>query len=193
MFLVKCRLLPENTVVQSIGSKNMLIRRGRQILAALLISLLLLTTTTACATKAPGRFDQVQQESTRQRSGQAVANDATQGSEFNKFFPSPTDEYQRVYTQEKKGFAQAKLKKDGKDVALLSISDTSSIPGSAAKYSNSDQKIAGYPALITGNTQTSVLVDKYQVKVISRDPSFTATDRQDWIEKFNLRGLAQIN
>ncbi len=39
----------------------MLIRRGRQILAALLISLLLLTTTTACATKAPGRFDQVQQ------------------------------------------------------------------------------------------------------------------------------------
>ena len=171
----------------------MVIRRARQILAAVLISLLLLTTTTACATKAPSRFDQVQQESSRQKSGQAVAKDATQGSEFNKFFPSATGEYQRVYTQEKKGFAQAKLKKDGKDVALLSISDTSSIPGSAAKYSNSEQNIAGYPAVLTGNTQTSVLVgNQYQVKVISRDPSFTASDREDWIEKFNLRGLTQL-
>ena len=172
----------------------MVIRRARQILAALLISLLLLTTTTACATKAPGRFDQVQQESTRQKSGQAVVKDATQGSEFNKFFPSPTGEYQRVYTQEKKGFAQAKLKKDGKDVALLSISDTSSIPGAAAKYSNSDKTIIGYPAVLTGNTRTSILVNnKYQVTVTSRDPSFTVSDREDWIERFNLRGLAQLN
>lgn len=172
----------------------MVIRRGRQILAAVLISLLLLTTTTACATKAPGRFDQVQQESSRQRSGQAVVKDATQGSEFNKFFPRAADGYQRVYTQEKKGFAQAKLKKDGKDIALLSISDTSSIPGSAAKYSSSDKKIVGYPAVLSGNTKTSILVDnKYQVTVISRDPSFSPGDREDWIEKFNLRGLAQLN
>ena len=170
----------------------MLIRRGRQILAAILISLLLLTTTTACATKAPGRFDQAQQES--QRSGQAVVKDATQGSEFNKFFPGAADGYQRVYTQEKKGFAQAKLKKDGKDMALLSISDTSSIAGSAAKYANSDKKIIGYPAVLTGNSKTSILVgNKYQVAVISKDPSFTASDREDWIERFNLRGLAQLN
>ncbi|MDJ0774859.1 MAG: hypothetical protein QNJ49_15765 [Mastigocoleus sp. MO_167.B18] len=172
----------------------MLIRRGRQILAAILISLLLLTTTTACATKAPGRFDQVQQESSRQRSGQAVVKDATQGSEFNKFFPRAADGYQRVYTQEKKGFAQAKLKKDGKDMALLSISDTSSIAGSATKYANSDKKIVGYPAVLTGNSKTSILVgNKYQVAVISKNPSFTASDREDWIERFNLRGLAQLN
>ncbi|KST68020.1 hypothetical protein [Mastigocoleus testarum] len=172
----------------------MLVKRGKQILAALLISLLLLTTTTACATKAPGRFDQVQQESSRQRSGQAVARDATQGSEFNKFFPKAADGYQRVYTQEKKGFAQAKLKRDGKDVALLSISDTSSNPAAATKYSNSDKTIIGYPAVLTGNTRTSILVDnRYQVAVISRDPSFTASDREDWIERFNLRGLAQLN
>lgn len=173
----------------------MVIRRGRQILAAILISLFLLTTTTACATtQAPGRFDQVQQESTRQKSGQAVAKDATQGSEFNKFFPSATGEYQRVYTQEKKGFAQAKLKKDGKDMALLSISDTSSNPAAAAKYSDSDKTIIGYPAVQTGKTRTSILVDnKYQVTVTSRDPSFTASDREEWIERFNLRGLAQLN
>lgn len=58
--------------------------RVRRVLVALLLCLLLFTT--GCATKAPGRFDQVQQESSKQKSGQAVAKEATQGSEFNKFF-----------------------------------------------------------------------------------------------------------
>ncbi|BAT56137.1 hypothetical protein NOS3756_51390 [Nostoc sp. NIES-3756] len=164
--------------------------RARRILAAVLLSVLLLTT--ACTPKAPGRFDQVQQESTRQKSGQAVTKTATQGSEFNKFFPSEEAGYQRVYTQEKKGFAEAKLKKDGKDLALLSISDTSSLPTAAAKFSNSTKKIGGYPAVEVGNTQTAVLVGKYQVKVLSRSPSFTASDRADWLEKFNLNGLAKL-
>jgi hypothetical protein len=164
--------------------------RARRILAAVLLSVLLLTT--ACTPKAPGRFDQVQQESTRQKSGQAVTKTATQGSEFNKFFPSEEAGYQRVYTQEKKGFAEAKLKKDGKDLALLSISDTSSLPTAAAKFSNSTKKIGGYPAVEVGNTQTAVLVGKYQVKVLSRSPSFTASDRADWLEKFNLDGLAKL-
>lgn len=164
--------------------------RARRILAAVLLSVLLLTT--ACTPKAPGRFDQAQQESSRQKSGQAVAKNATQGSEFNKFFPSEENDYQRVYTQEKKGFAEAKLKKAGKDVAMLSISDTTSTPGAAAKFSNSTKTIAGYPAVEVGNTQTAVLVGKYQVKVLSRSPSFTASDRADWIEKFNLDGLAKL-
>ncbi|MFN9403286.1 MAG: hypothetical protein ACK57T_26680, partial [Dolichospermum sp.] len=59
---------------------------GRRILAALLLSFVLLTT--ACSPKPPSRFDQVQQESTRQKSGQAVVKDATQGSKLNQFFPS---------------------------------------------------------------------------------------------------------
>ncbi|MEJ1931137.1 hypothetical protein WDZ92_12860 [Nostoc sp. NIES-2111] len=164
--------------------------RARRILAAVLLSVLLLTT--ACTPKAPGRFDQVQQESTRQKSGQAVTKTATQGSEFNKFFPSEEAGYQRVYTQEKKGFAEAKLKKGGKDLALLSISDTSSLPTAAAKFSNSTKKIGGYPAVEVGNTQTAVLVGKYQVKVLSRSPSFTASDRANWLGKFNLNGLAKL-
>jgi hypothetical protein len=163
----------------------------RRILAAVLLSVLLLTT--ACTPKAPGRFDQVQQESSRQKSGQAVVKTATQGSEFNKFFPKEEAGYQRVYTQEKKGFAEAKLKKDGKDLALLSISDTSNLPTAAAKFANSTKKIGGYPAVEVGNTQTAVLVGKYQVKVLSRSPSFTASDRADWLEKFNLDGLAKLN
>ena len=169
----------------------MIFRNTRRILATLLLSMLLLVT--ACATQAPSRFDQVQQESSQQRSGQAVAKDATQGSSFNKFFPSASNGFERVYTQEKKGFAEAKLKKSGKDVAMLSISDTSSTPSAAAKYQNTTKKIGGYPAVEIGNTQTGVLVsDRYQVKVISRDPSFTVSDREAWVEKFNLNGLAQL-
>jgi len=168
----------------------MFANRGRRVLAALLLSVALLTT--ACSTKAPSRFDQVQQESSQQRSGQAVVKNATQGSELNKFFPSSGDGYDRVYTQEKKGFSGANLKKAGKVVAQLAISDTSSIPGASAKFANSTEKIGGYPAVKVGNTQTSVLVNKYQVKVISKDPSFTASDRATWIEKFNLSGLANL-
>ncbi|MEB3218803.1 MAG: hypothetical protein VKN72_21555 [Nostocales cyanobacterium 94392] len=165
--------------------------RVYKILAALLLSIVLLTT--ACAQQAPGRFDQVQQESSQQKKGQAVAKDATQGSEFNKFFPQASDGYQRVFTQEKKGFAEAKLKQDGKDVAVMAISDTISLPSAAAKFSNSTRKISGYPALEVGNTQTAILVsDRYQVKVLSRSPSFTATDRETWIKKFNLSGLSRL-
>ncbi|ALF51889.1 hypothetical protein ACX27_01960 [Nostoc piscinale CENA21] len=164
--------------------------RSRKIVAALLISVLLLTT--ACSPKTPGRFDQAQQESTKQKSGQAVAKTATQGSEFNKFFPKSGGGYESAFAQEKKGFAEAKLKKGGKEVALLSISDTSSTPEAAAKFSKSTKKIAGYPAVEQGKTATAVLVGKYQVKVLSKATTFTASDRADWISKFNLNGLAKL-
>ncbi len=84
------------------------------------------------------------------------------------------------------------MKKDGKDLAMLSISDTTSTPDAAAKFSKSTKKIGGYPAVEVGKTQTAVLVGKYQVKVLSRSPSFTASDRANWIEKFNLNGLAKL-
>ncbi|MEH2410053.1 hypothetical protein [Nostoc sp.] len=168
----------------------MILHRGRRVIAALLLSMVLLTT--ACTPKTPGRFDQAQKESTQQKRGQAVTKTATQGSEFNKLFPDAGDGYQRVYTQEKKGFAEAKLKKGGKEVALLSISDTTSTPSTAAKFSKSTKKIGGYPAVEVGNTQTAILVGKYQVKALSRDPSFKASDRADWLEKFNLSRLASL-
>ncbi|MEH2049349.1 hypothetical protein [Nostoc sp.] len=168
----------------------MILHRGRRVVAALLLSVMILTT--ACTPKTPGRFDQVQKESTQQKKGLAVAKNATQGSEFNKFFPDAGDGYQRVYTQEKKGFSEAKLKKGGKELALLSISDTTSTPSAAAKFSKSTKKIGGYPAIEVGKTQTAILVGKYQVKALSRDSSFKASDRADWLEKFNLNGLAKL-
>lgn len=164
--------------------------RLRKILAPLLLSVLLLVT--ACAPEAPSRFDQAQQESTQQKSGQAVSKDATQGAQFNKFFPPAGGGYERVYTQEKKGFASAKLKKDGKEVAMLSINDISSTPNVAAKYQGSTKQIAGYPAKETGKATAILVGDRYQVKVQSRDESFSASDREAWLQKFNLRGIAQL-
>ena len=172
----------------------MIFPRARRVLAALLLCLLIFTT--ACTPKTPGRFDQAQQQSTQQRSGQAIAKDATQGSEFNKFFPKAGDGYERVYTQEKKGFSEAKLKKEGKDLAVISISDTQGVKGTsnpADKFKTSTLTIAGYPAVTQGSTGTAILVgDRYQVKVQSRNPSFTASDREAWIQKFNLDGLSRL-
>jgi hypothetical protein len=62
----------------------MIVSRLHKILAPLLLSLLLLVT--SCASKPPSRFDQAQQTSSQQKSGQAVVKDATQGANFNKFF-----------------------------------------------------------------------------------------------------------
>ncbi len=156
-------------------------------------SLVMLLLITGCTQAPPSPFDQAQQESTQRDATPAVVSDATQGSEFNKFFPSSEPGFERVYTQEKKGFAEAKLIENGKDVAMLAISDTASVPAAAAKFASSTSEIAGYPALEIGSTQTAVLVaDRYQVKVLSRDPEFTAADRQAWIAKFNLDGLAQL-
>lgn len=169
----------------------MIMPRLRKILAPLLLCVLLLIT--SCAQQPPSRFEQAQQESSQQKSGQAVAKDATQGAQFNKFFPTGGSGYERVYTQEKKGFAEAKLKKAGKDVAMLSISDTTSNPTARDKFQSSTKTIAGYPAVEQGSTATAVLVNnRYQLKVQSRDPSFTAKEREAWIQKFDLSGLAVL-
>jgi hypothetical protein len=146
-----------------------------------------------CQAKGPSQFDQVQKDSTAKGAAPAVAKDATKGGEFNKFFPKPQEGYERVYTQEKKGFAEAKLKKDGKELAMLAVSDTKSLPSAAAKFQSAKSSISGYPSVDLGTTQTSVLVaDRYQVKVISKAPDFDKADRTDWIQKFDLTGLAKL-
>ncbi len=167
----------------------------RKIFAAVVLSVLLpvMLLVTGCTPKTPSPYAQVQQETTQRGAQPAVAKNAEQGSSFNKFFPGATAGYDRVFTQEKKGFAEAKLKKDGKDMAMLSISDTLSLPDAAKKFATSTTKVAGYPAVELGMTQSAVLVkDRYQVKVQTRDPGFTKSDRQTWLQRFDLSGLAKV-
>lgn len=157
-----------------------------------LLPLFLIISISACSPKPPSRFDQAQQTST-QRGASAVVKESTKGGEFNKFFPQPGEGYDRVYTQEKTGFAEAKLKKDGKDLAMLAISDVLNNSKATAKFQTSTTKIAGFPAVQQGTMATAVLVsDRYQVKVLSRSPAFTEDDRMVWLEKFDLQGLARL-
>ncbi|MFM8307720.1 MAG: hypothetical protein ACKN87_11865 [Microcystis aeruginosa] len=163
-------------------------RFGKILIAGVLATLLLVT---SCA-KAPSQFDQAQQESTA-RGAAAVVKESTSGGSFNRFFPPSGGGYERVYTQEKKGFAEAKLKQDGKVVAMLAISDISNNPAAANKFQNSQTTIKGFPSVEQGATASAVLVNnRYQVKVLSRDADFDASDRQAWLAKFDLDGLAKL-
>ena len=86
------------------------------------------------------------------------------------------------------------MKKDGKEVAVLSVSDTLNAPNAVNKFKQSTENINGYPAVNQGKTGTAVLVgDRFQVKVLSRDNSFTEEDRKAWLSKFDLRGLSKLN
>ncbi|MGJ3249720.1 MAG: hypothetical protein ACFE0J_01110 [Elainellaceae cyanobacterium] len=164
----------------------------RKVFASVCLSLMLLLT--ACsAPSAPSYYDQVQEETTGAKATQAVSQDAVQGSNFNQLFPESTDEYEVVPAQEKRGFAEYKLNRDGSTVAMLSVNDTVSNPDAAVKYATTTRQVGGYPAVDIGNTQTAILVaGRFQVKVQSRDESFTQGDREAWIEKFDLAGLAQV-
>jgi len=153
-----------------------------------MLALLLLVS--ACGKTEPTRWDNAQKESTTQPRNDAVKKQ-TKGGEFNQFFPRVSGDYNLVYSQEKKGFAQAKLKQGGQDVATLSISDTLDTPNTAKSYENSSKQIGGYPAKETGRSMTSVLVGgRYQVKV--RSNSLSPGDREKWITEFNLSGLSRV-
>jgi hypothetical protein len=167
----------------------MLLQIRKSLLVFLSVALLLLT---SCASAPPSRYQAVQQESS-QKGATAVVRQSQSGGSFNRFFPPEQDGYKRIYTQEKKGFAEAKLIKGGKDLAVLAISDTLNTPTAKVKFANSTEKIAGYPAVQQGATATALLVgDRFQVKVLSRDSSFTSADRASWLERFKLNELAKL-
>ncbi len=102
----------------------MIYTRWLRIITPVFLSLLLFIT--ACASKPSSRYSQVQEETTQRGAPAAVAKTAEQGSTFNQFFPGSTRSYNLVPAQEKKGFAEYKVNKDGKNVAMLSISDVTS-------------------------------------------------------------------
>jgi len=167
--------------------------RSRWLRGVLPLCLCLLLFVTACTPKDTSPYAQVQQETTRRNAPAAIAKQAEQGAEFNKFFPVSTGTYEVIPTQEKKGFAEYKVSQNGKTVAMLSVSDTISLPEAAQKYQSSTFKVGDFPGVDQGTTTTGILVgDRYQVKVLSRDESFSRDDRLAWLQKFDLRGLAAL-
>jgi hypothetical protein len=115
------------------------------------------------------------------------------GSSFNKFFPKSEGEFEVVFTQEKDGFAQAKLKKGGNELATLTVSDVVKNADAITDYASSTKKIANYPAVAKGSLGTAVLVEnRFQVQVRSKDKAFSEADREQWLQKFDLATMAKI-
>jgi hypothetical protein len=178
---------PQNTKLSKSKEAAMIFFRWRKILAPLLLSVLLLVTACGGGAKKPSEFDKANQQP-----GKAVVRESAKGGSFNQYFPAAGGGYDRVYTQEKDGAAIAKLKKGGKDVAELSITDTRNNPTARDKFKQSTQKIAGYPAATQGKTTSILVADRFQVKVRTLDPSFTQSDQEAWLQKFNLSGIASL-
>ena len=145
---------------------------------------------TGCG-KEPTRFDKVQQET--RRGPAAVSKQALAGSLFNKFFPKAEGDYDVIFSQEKAGFAQAKLVKKGEDVATLSVFDTVSNPEALDKFKATEERFGDYPIAEVGSSGSAVLVaDRFQVQIRSQDANFSRFDREDWLKKFDLANLARL-
>src|SRR5512133_136194 len=152
----------------------------------MLLPLALALCVSACS-KEPSRWDQV---ATAQLPARSVPK--VEGAKLNAFFPADgTDGFSRVFTQEKEGFVEAKLKKDGQDVATLAISDASNDEGVKAKYATASDKLQDQPLVTVGKNQSAVLVNhKFQVKVSS--PTLDAAARKALLSKFDLNGLTKL-
>lgn len=183
-----------------------MIREKSPIISAFILIPLLFLSSSCFSNESNNRWANAQRESTQgsQTASPAQTQQPAQnnparsakpfpGGTFNRFFPAAGEGFERVASQEKEGFAEYKLKKDGKDMAMLAISDTVTNPEAVQKFQASTKQIGGYPAIEQGATATAVLVDnRFQVKVLSRNPAFTRNDREAWLQKFDLRGLAGL-
>jgi hypothetical protein len=115
------------------------------------------------------------------------------GSALNKFFPDDAEGLNRVFTQEKNGFAMANLNKGKATVAQLSINDTAANPSARNKFKTAGRMIHGLPATNEGMSTLAVLVgDRYQVKIRATGSALSEAEMQTWLEKFDLTGLATL-
>lgn len=116
--------------------------------------------------------------------------DVLPGGKFNKFFPQQEGEWDLVYKQEKQGFALASLRRGGEELAQLSITDLRSNPEAAEKYLQPAGEIQGYPTAAIGSKGLGVLVGaRFQIQVRSATDTFTPRDREEWVGRFDLKGL----
>ena len=145
----------------------------------------LVLSVTACG-KEPSRWDQAATATA------TAAGPKVEGGKLNAFFPADgTDGYSRVFTQEKEGFVEAKLKKDGQEVATLAISDASSDEAAKGKFAGATDKVGAHPLVTVGKNQSAALVNgRFQIKVSSQ--TLDADARKALLAKFDLGGLSKL-
>jgi hypothetical protein len=97
--------------------------------------------------------------------------------------------YKRViHSTTRDGYVEAALEKDGKEVAILSISDAERMAYVKAKFESATEKLQGYPLLTSGKDLSTILVkDRFQIKVLSK--TLDADARKAILATFDLKGL----
>ncbi len=121
------------------------------------------------------------------------SGDPVDGSQLNRYFPAQEAGEDRVAKQEKKGFAQYSFRRDGVEVAQLSITDLRGNPAAAEKFLEPDMRIGNYPATRDGSLGTTLLVGgRFQVKVRSPGGQLNEAERTAMLQRFDLAKLEQL-
>jgi hypothetical protein len=116
------------------------------------------------------------------------------GPAFNRLFPKPQPGEELIFTQEKRGFSQARLKAGDSTKALLSISDVITAPETRKKFSGTSQQLRSWPLVEQGPQASALLVaDRFQVKVIGQGTGLDQEKRHELLDAFDLKGLAALN
>lgn len=121
-------------------------------------------------------------------------SEVVNGSAFNRLFPQPQTGEDLIFTQEKRGFSQARLKAGDSTQALLSIADVITAPEAREKFSGARQRLRSWPLVEQGPQASALLVaDRFQVKVIGQGAGLDQEQRHALLEAFDLPGLAAFN
>jgi hypothetical protein len=125
--------------------------------------------------------------------GDVPTQQVVNGTAFNRLFPAAAPGEELVFSQEKRGFSEARLKRSGELVALLAISDTTTAPEARDKFAAATNSLAGWPLVEQGSQASAVLVGgRFQVKVISQGVGLDAQARHELLESFDLKALAAV-
>ena len=120
-------------------------------------------------------------------------SEVVNGTAFNRLFPTPGPGEQLIFTQEKRGFSEAKLKQGDQTTALLAISDTITAPEAKGKFAASTERLQGWPLAEQGGQASALLVaDRFQVKVIGQGAGLDLQQRHDLLAAFQLQKLAAL-
>jgi hypothetical protein len=115
------------------------------------------------------------------------------GTAFNRLFPEAGPGEQLIFTQEKRGFSEAKLKQGDQTKALLAISDTITAPEARDKFASTRERLQGWPLAEQGGQASALLVaDRFQVKVIGQGVGLDGQQRHDLLGAFRLQELAAL-
>jgi len=146
----------------------------------------------AACKKEPTRWDQAAASAKSAAASDQPAPEKVTGGSLNKFFPPDGESgAKRVFTQEKDGFVEAKLEKEGATLATLAISDAQGDDAAKKKFESASENVASFPLVTVGKNQSAALVKgRYQVKVSST--TLDAPARKTLLEKFDLQGLAKL-